>query len=122
MPTGRASTPRAQGVLSLVDIRGDDRLSVVERYAAVWRKDGRGIYIATHRNVLLWDARTGQLALNITLEKPLEKLLRVALFPDERWLALTASDGVRVLRTDGSHQRDPGEVAGPVLGTPCVRK
>ncbi|MDO9022294.1 MAG: WD40 repeat domain-containing protein [Deltaproteobacteria bacterium] len=81
-PGAHTPAPVAEGALSLVDLRGDDRLAVAEGFAVAWSPDGERLYTATRAAVLVWGARSGALEATWPLGAPMDSVRRVVVSPD----------------------------------------
>jgi WD40 repeat protein len=81
-PTAHTPAPVAEGALSLVDLRGDDRLAVADGFATAWSADGEHLYTATRTAVLVWGTRSGALEATRPLGAPMDSVRRVVVSPD----------------------------------------
>lgn len=113
VPLGQTPLPTTEGEVHLLDVRGDDRLSIEGGAAFAWSRDGEKIISGARDGVAIWNATTGVLERHLALPKEtIENPLRVIVSPDEQWLVLMVylrdSDlrkpsypGFFLMRTDG---------------------
>jgi len=117
----------AEGALSLTDLRGDDRLSVIDPFVSAWSPDGEHLYLATRAAVSVWGSRSGALEATWALDAALVSVQALEVSPDGSRVAVVgttrppgaSSDlpGVWLLRT-GEH---PQTTAFPGIGGPFHR-
>lgn len=86
-PEGETPAPVAEGALSVVEVRGDDRLALVGRFATAWSPDGASLYTATGDGVVEWRTADAHFVRTISLGEPVESIDDVAASPDGAWLA-----------------------------------
>lgn len=91
-PTGGTPAPVAEGVLTLLDMRGDDRLGVSGRVAATWSSDGEWLITATRSEIQQWRIDTGSLGSRTALEPPFDTVSQVIASADGRWLAVSGTE------------------------------
>ncbi len=72
----------------LADLRGDDRLSLVDPFVATWSPDGQRLYTATRAAVSVWGTRTGALEATWALDASVASVREVVVSPDGRWIAV----------------------------------
>ncbi|HRI67028.1 MAG TPA: WD40 repeat domain-containing protein, partial [Polyangium sp.] len=104
VPPGQTPFPTAEGELALLDVRGDDRLTINGYVAFNWSTDGEKLISASNDGVLIWNAATGVLERRIPIPTRIESPVRVVLSPDEKWIAFVAY----MLREDQSRLEAPG--------------
>ncbi len=90
VPTAGTPLPVAEGALSLVDLRGDDRLAVAHGFAAAWSPDGERLYTATPAAVLVWNTRSGALEASWSLAAPMDSVRQVVVSPDGASIGVAA--------------------------------
>jgi len=113
VPMGQTPLPTAEGELSLVDVRGDDRLAIDGGVVFSWTNDGEKIISGSNDGLRIWNASTGVMERHIAIPVGvIENPWRVILSPDEQRVAfmvyLRDSDpskpsfpGFFLIRTDG---------------------
>lgn len=102
VPTAHTPAPVAEGALSLVELRGDDRLAVADGFATAWSPDGERLYTATRAAVLVWGTRSGALEATWPLGAPMDSVRRVVVSPDGESVGV-----VGALRPPGSSADAP---------------
>lgn len=104
VPSGQTPLPTAEGELSFLDWRGDDRLTVNGYVSFTWSNDGETLISGSNDGVMFWNASTGGLERRIRLPSRIESPLRLSVSPDGKWVAFVAY----MLREDQTRIEAPG--------------
>jgi WD40-like Beta Propeller Repeat len=90
VPVGQTPLPTTEGELSLVDVRGDDRLAIDGGAMFTWSNDGEKIVSGSEHGVMIWSAVTGVMERHIPIPNEIEHPQRVILSPDGQWIVFVA--------------------------------
>ncbi len=90
VPPGQTPPPTTEGEITLLDVRGDDRLALQGHVAFTWSPDGEKLISGSQDGVMIWSAATGVLEKRIPLPRRIENPLRLEVSPDGQWIAFVA--------------------------------
>lgn len=118
VPMGQTSLPTVEGELSVLEVRGDDRLAIDGGVMFAWFSDGEKFVSGSKHGAMIWNASTGVLERRIPIPGAIEHAWRVLISPDDQWIAFI----VYMQREDTSRIDPPGFFLMRADGTGTVRR